>query len=527
MRTGRTSGVAVALVCAIAANTRADDVAIRSTGVDDASAVLAPAAQDAHYAIVQGPSGFVPRQATVARAHPSFVPNDPVGTVGGSSWIAPLSTTDTFFAPGTYVYRTTFDLTGLDPASARIDGTFAVDNSVTDVILNGTSLGIQGGAYWAMTNFAITSHFVDGVNTMEFVVLNSGGSAGPTGLRVRLAGTANPLVAPDADPPVIVGAFDRALSWQGAPIDLATLGITATDAVDGAVPVSLSPASVGLGTHTATATAQDSKGNVASASFVVRVVDVTAPLLAGPAEPVVFEWENAPLALTAALLGVSATDDVDAAPSVSVAPDSVGLGEHTVTATATDAAGNASTLAVLVRVADTVAPQILALSATPNVLDARWGRMADVAVTALVADAGDAAPRTKVVGVEVIDAADTWWSKSGPDWTITGDLTLQLRAERSGKGGGRVYLITVESRDASGNVSTATVEVAVPHDQKDCWSFSSGSSFLRKLFTSFRSSPWSGWSGGWSRSRGHDEDEDDDRDDRHDRDDRDDRHDRD
>ncbi len=45
------------------------------------------------------------------------------------------------------------------------------------------------------------------------------------------------------------------------------------------------------------------------------------------------------------------------------------------------------------------------------------------------------------------------------------DLTLELRAERSGKGGGRIYTITVECADASGNTSTADVIVTVPHDK--------------------------------------------------------------
>ncbi len=57
--------------------------------------------------------------------------------------------------------------------------------------------------------------------------------------------------------------------------------------------------------------------------------------------------------------------------------------------------------------------------------------------------------------------------KRQPDWIITGDLTLLLRAERSGKNKqGRIYTITVECTDGSGNPVTTTTTVTVPHDSR-------------------------------------------------------------
>jgi hypothetical protein len=50
------------------------------------------------------------------------------------------------------------------------------------------------------------------------------------------------------------------------------------------------------------------------------------------------------------------------------------------------------------------------------------------------------------------------------DYKITGNLTVELRASRSGRGNGRVYTITVQCTDAAGNVVTKTVTVTVPHD---------------------------------------------------------------
>ena len=52
---------------------------------------------------------------------------------------------------------------------------------------------------------------------------------------------------------------------------------------------------------------------------------------------------------------------------------------------------------------------------------------------------------------------------TGSDWSITGDHTVKLRAERAGPGNGRIYTITVEATDDAGNTSTKTTKVRVPH----------------------------------------------------------------
>ncbi len=54
-----------------------------------------------------------------------------------------------------------------------------------------------------------------------------------------------------------------------------------------------------------------------------------------------------------------------------------------------------------------------------------------------------------------------------PDWLITGDLTVNLRAERARNGAGRIYTITVVSEDDLGQLSApATVTVTVPKNSK-------------------------------------------------------------
>jgi hypothetical protein len=63
--------------------------------------------------------------------------------------------------------------------------------------------------------------------------------------------------------------------------------------------------------------------------------------------------------------------------------------------------------------------------------------------------------RSRIISVTSSEAANS-------DWEVTGDLTLNLRAERYGNKP-HVYTITVESADDAGNTSQAVVDVAVQH----------------------------------------------------------------
>ncbi len=102
--------------------------------------------------------------------------------------------------------------------------------------------------------------------------------------------------------------------------------------------------------------------------------------------------------------------------------------------------------------------RIDSLTANPNVLWPPDHKL--VAVTVAAATSGNCSAVTcKIVSVTSNE------SIAPEDAVITGNLTVNLRAERSGDGRGRVYTITVQCTDAAGNVTTKTVTVTVPHDQ--------------------------------------------------------------
>jgi hypothetical protein len=85
---------------------------------------------------------------------------------------------------GNVAYETKFDLTGNDLSKIKISGGLAADNSVT-VYLNGANAGVIAPSYASLTAFTLTSGFVQGVNTLDFVVTNG---TGPTGLIVNASG---------------------------------------------------------------------------------------------------------------------------------------------------------------------------------------------------------------------------------------------------------------------------------------------------------------------------------------------------
>ena len=87
--------------------------------------------------------------------------------------------------------------------------------------------------------------------------------------------------------------------------------------------------------------------------------------------------------------------------------------------------------------------------------------MVPVSIEVTATDEEDADPACRIASVTCNEP-----DVGEPDWIITGDLDLELRAERLGCSTGRVYTITVECSDESGNLSSSQVTVTVPHDCK-------------------------------------------------------------
>ena len=118
-----------------------------------------------------------------------------------------------------------------------------------------------------------------------------------------------------------------------------------------------------------------------------------------------------------------------------------------------------------VQVNDSEKPVIESITATPNVLWSPNHKMVPVTVNIKSRDNCGIAD-CKIIGVSSNEPTNGLGDgDTAPDWQIIDKTHVNLRAERSGTGTGRVYTITVQCTDIHQNSSTSTVLVTVPHDQ--------------------------------------------------------------
>lgn len=151
-----------------------------------------------------------------------------------------------------------------------------------------------------------------------------------------------------------------------------------------------------------------------------------------------------------------------------IPPGPYSLGDTLVTLKVTDETGLSGFCEAIVTVEDKEAPIIENVTSSPDALWPPNHKMVQVYVTVLASDNCDTEPDCSIVSVssnEHVNGLDD--GNTSPDWEVIGDLTVNIRAERSGTEDGRIYTITVECIDDSENNSTETVDVIVPIDLED------------------------------------------------------------
>ena len=109
-------------------------------------------------------------------------------------------------------------------------------------------------------------------------------------------------------------------------------------------------------------------------------------------------------------------------------------------------------------------PPTLSVTLSPDKLWPANGKLVPITATITVKDDYDPQPEIKLVSITanvILTKEDGSGVKPGTD-----NRKFMLKAEREGKNkAGRIYTVTYSATDGSGNKSTASATVTVPHDQ--------------------------------------------------------------
>jgi len=146
------------------------------------------------------------------------------------------------------------------------------------------------------------------------------------------------------------------------------------------------------------------------------------------------------------------------------------IGVHAITLEVDDGINAPVSRQITIEIIDDLSPT-LAPVVNKNILWPPDHRMVDIVLWANASDNSGLPVHLSATIASNEPIEDLGDGETEPDFTEpaidqdNGIISLQLRAERSGGGSGRIYLITVTATDESGNVSTAEVEIIVPHDK--------------------------------------------------------------
>ncbi len=250
-------------------------------------------------------------------------------------------------------------------------------------------------------------------------------------------------------------------------------------------PLSLSESPAGPfgpGGHPVTLTAFDGLESDQCVG-TVTVVDTSPPALSCPGAQVL----ECQAGQAVATYSVEATDNCGPVSTTCTPPSgsTFVLGKTDVICGATDVVGNSASCGFSVTVRDTTAPVLGAekgLSLWPPNHKYATVSLEDCAANAQDACGGELPLNqygriTRVTSDEVEDDNGNGDGRTCADIQRVDDSSVRLRVEREGTSDGRVYTVHYTVTDASGNNSTGTCRVSVPHDQSGRTAVDSGARF--------------------------------------------------
>ena len=145
-------------------------ITVHNTGVNASDVLVSPGAAASFWTLSSEPAG-----ASEAIGSNAFRFNCCYfADTATAAWVSPGSNGSAGVG-GFYVYDLVINLTGFDPATASITGTFGTDNDGSIYLNSNAPVATTCfGCFGAPTAFTINSGFVAGLNTIHVTVNNGG-----------------------------------------------------------------------------------------------------------------------------------------------------------------------------------------------------------------------------------------------------------------------------------------------------------------------------------------------------------------
>jgi hypothetical protein len=170
MRNASFVTVLVSVVLSFPGFASAASIQVHNTGVGASGIPVAPGAQSSFWTLSAKPVGA----SESIGSNPFRFNCCYFADTSTAAWVSPDASGNAG-TTGTYTYDLVIDLTGLDPATASIAGTFGTDNDGSISLNDNPPVATTGfGDFGAPTPFTINSGFVAGLNTIHLQVNNGG-----------------------------------------------------------------------------------------------------------------------------------------------------------------------------------------------------------------------------------------------------------------------------------------------------------------------------------------------------------------
>lgn len=182
---------------------------------------------------------------------------------------------------------------------------------------------------------------------------------------------------------------------------------------------------------------------------------------------IAYRWIEAGTVLASGTVNTIAGGSPVAVPAVQL--NSLTLGSHQVSLEVSDGINQPVVVSTTVTIIDTTAPTLMPTTSTGLL----WPPNHQMVEVVISANASDSAGKPVFLEASAISTPSETTGSGSTDPDIigptidqnTGVITFQLRAERPGKGLGRVYNVIITATDESGNKSTASLDIRAPHDR--------------------------------------------------------------